>query len=228
VGYEREAAEVELPEKRRLVVSKIDPAGYDLRALLQLPWAYRLFGRLIGEVHIRQEFVREYVHPRVADRILDIGCGPATILDYLPAVDYVGFDMSAAYIASAVEHYGTRGAFKNKRLGRDEIKELGLFDIVLAQGVLHHLDDAEASLLLRLAHDSLKPGCRLVTFDGCYKDRQSVMTRFLLRHDRGHFVRTEQEYHRLVSTVFQAVKVSIRNDLLRIPYTHIIMECEKQ
>jgi SAM-dependent methyltransferase len=41
----------------------------------------------------------------------------------------------------------------------------GCYDIVMAFGVLHHLDDAEGRELFRGARRALKPGGRFVTLD---------------------------------------------------------------
>ena len=99
------------------------------------------------------------------------------------------------------------------------------FDVALALGVVHHLDDAEARQLFQTAHDALRPGGKLVTLDGVFAPHQSAVARYLVRRDRGKFVRSEEGYVQIASQVFSAVKATLRHDLLRIPYTHIIMEC---
>jgi SAM-dependent methyltransferase len=101
----------------------------------------------------------------------------------------------------------------------------GGFDIVLATGVLHHLDDEEARELFRTAREALRPGGRLVTLDGCYVDGQSRMARYLLSRDRGKFVRAPEAYVRLARSQFEDVQASVRDDLLRIPYTHVALVC---
>ena len=35
------------------------------------------------------------------DAVLDVGCGPADVLRYLPEVDYVGIDRSSTYVPEA-------------------------------------------------------------------------------------------------------------------------------
>ena len=79
--------------------------------------------------------------------------------------------------------------------------------------------------MFQIAHDALKPGGKLVTLDGVWSKGQSAGARALLARDRGQFIRNEESYLRIASKAFDNVKVSIRHDLLRIPYTHIIMEC---
>lgn len=200
-----------------------------LNSVLELPAAYKLFSALVGADNSQTVLVNEHVRPAIGYKILDIGCGPGNILDYLPKVDYYGFDFNPSYIDSAVKRFGQRGQFFCQRVSEADVflKQPDSFDIVLAVGILHHLDDAEAMQLFEIAKYALKSGGRLVTYDGCYEERQSKTARYLLSRDRGEFVRTEPEYTRLARTQFDRVTRSIRHDLLRIPYTHIIMECEK-
>ena len=200
-----------------------------MKALLERPALYRLFARAVGAERGRSTYVKEYVRPGVGERILDIGCDPGDILDHLPRVDYVGFDINSSYIESARNRYGTRGQFNCARVSSGPIlaDQEGTFDIVLATGVLHHLDDAEAGELFGIAARALRKGGRLVTFDGCFVDGQSRAARYLISNDRGRFVRRPEGYVGLASRVFDSVVPHIRSDLLRIPYTHIILECAK-
>jgi hypothetical protein len=94
-------------------------------------------------------------------------------------------------------------------------------------GILHHLDDGEALQLFHLAQTALKPGGRLITLDGVFVQKQSPCARYIISKDRGQNVRTQQGYLQLASQVFSTITTSIRHDLLRIPYTHIILECMK-
>jgi SAM-dependent methyltransferase len=198
-----------------------------LRSVLDASWAYRLFGSIIGAHSTRATFVSEYVRPQAGQRILDIGCGPGTLVPYLGEAEYVGFDANANYIAAARDRYGGRARFLCERVGPDVARNLPAFDIAIASGVLHHLDDVEATQLIELAHSSLVPGGRLITFDGCYTPNQGWAAQFLLSRDRGRHLRRSDEYVRLASLAFKDVRSTVRTDLLRIPYTHIILECRK-
>ena len=95
----------------------------------------------------------------------------------------------------------------------------------MALGVLHHLDDDEALTLFQIARDALKPGGKLVTIDGVYTDDQPHVVKYLLSRDRGRFVRSEAGYRELASKVFSNIESSVRHDLLRIPYSLIILKC---
>jgi SAM-dependent methyltransferase len=193
---------------------------------LGVPVVYRTFQRLIGSGGVRRAFLNEYVRPVPKEKVLDIGCGPADILDYLPGVDYLGLDISPEYIHAARKRFGKRGRFCCGDVGLATVEqESGTFSLVMATGVLHHLDDQTAAKLFDLARLALGPGGRLVTFDGCYEPKQSGIARWMLSHDRGTFVRAPADYERLASVSFANVELSMRHDLLRIPYTHVIMRC---
>jgi SAM-dependent methyltransferase len=137
----------------------------------------------------------------------------------------MGLDSNPHYVERAEKHYGGRATFRCDNFSLGTIDELGSFDIVLATGVLHHLDDDDAVMLLRLARKALKKGGRLITVDGCFIEQQSIIARFLISRDRGQNVRTKEGYGRLATSVFGQVRVDVRHDLLRVPYTHIILEC---
>ena len=55
--------------------------------------------------------IKNYLRPSIGDRILDIGCGPADLLSYLPQVEYIGFDANSKYISDAKRRYGNQGTF---------------------------------------------------------------------------------------------------------------------
>lgn len=197
-----------------------------LSTLLSLPSGYQLFQRMVGSDFAGKTYLAEFVKPAPGEKILDLGCGPAEILNYLPAVNYTGFDISPEYIDAARKRFGSKGRFFCGDVGSATIEgEHGTFDLAMAVGVLHHLDDAQAGKLFALARRALCPGGRLVTYDGCYVPGQSRVARWLLAQDRGKFVRSQEAYVRLAAAHFSNVQPSVRHDLLRMPYTHIIMRC---
>lgn len=197
----------------------------DIRSILNLPVFYRMLRRGSGCRKNRENYVKEYLHPKEGERVLDIICGTADILEYFPLVDYVGFDMNPYYINWAREKYGHRGLFICRKVGKDIVDEFSNFDLVMANGVIHHLADAEAEELFITARMALKPSGMLVTIDSYFVERQSLITRCILSLDRGRFVRNREQYKRLASLVFPVVKETIRQDISRLPFTHIIMEC---
>ncbi|MEO7326045.1 MAG: class I SAM-dependent methyltransferase [Dokdonella sp.] len=199
-----------------------------LRSLLSLPSAYSLTQNLFGAERARAVLAREYARPEPGQCLLDIGCGTAQILPHLPAsVRYVGVDLSQPYIDAARTTHGDRGEFHCVDVSSVDRNMFRDFDIVMATGLLHHLDDDPARDMFRIAHAALRPNGRLITFDGCFAPHQSAAARFIIARDRGRNVRTAEQYVALARDVFREVRVDIRDDLLRIPYTHAILECSR-
>ena len=193
--------------------------------MLALPAGYRLFLRLIGVRRSRTELVARYIRPQPSDRVLDCGCGPGDMIEYLGDVEYVGIDIDADYIAAARNRFGDRATFRLGPLGAETITEEAHYDLVLAWGVLHHMDDEQVMEFMNLAHRSLKPKGRIVTLDPCYTEDQSRAARYFLDKDRGDHVRSLDEWRHLVTPTSPSASFHVRHDMLRIPYTHLIMEC---
>jgi SAM-dependent methyltransferase len=195
-----------------------------IRSVLAIPAAYQMWWNMVGGPAYAKVLVNEYAQPSTGGRILEIGCGPGTILRYLPPSEYLGFDLSASYIELAKKRF-PKARFVCERVSQFSLAQEQGFDVVLALGIVHHLEDAEARQLFQIAHDALKPGGKLVTCDGVWADGQSPKARWLLARDRGEHIRSEQEYVRIASQVFSNIRPSVRHDLLRIPYTHLILKC---
>lgn len=197
-----------------------------IHAILSHPFVYSTFQTLMGARQARAKFTHDFIKPAPGMKILDIGCGPADILSYIPSVDYYGFDISESYIAQALAKYGNRGTFYCQHLAEADINVLPAFDIVLALGLMHHLDDAQAVGVLRLAFKALKPGGRLLTIDPCFHSLQNPIARFLIHNDRGRNVRDKAGYEWIANQVFESPRLEVRHQAW-IPYTHCFMECKK-
>lgn len=198
-----------------------------IRAILSSPVIYDALQNIMGAHKVRQELVNEFIRPEDGCRILDLGCGTAKILRYIPStVEYWGYDMSPDYIAAAKAEYGNRGHFQCGLLSEADLNKLPKFDRVLALGVLHHLDDDVAEDFFTLAKQALNPAGRVVTIDPCLAAGQSPIARFLILRDRGQNVRDAHGYTSLAQDTFANVTGTLRHRAW-IPYTHWIMECAK-
>lgn len=196
-----------------------------LRAILSIPVVYIAFQRMLGAHEVRSYFAKNFIRPFAGCIVLDIGCGPADMLEYLQNTDYWGFDISESYINQANKKYGKNGKFFCQELTVAHIENMPLFDRVLALGLLHHLDNEGAANVMRLAHKALKPGGRLLTLDPCLEPNQNLVARFLVKKDRGQNVRTQADYLSLASTFFKSPHIEIYHRKRGIPYTYCFMEC---
>ena len=200
----------------------------DVRSALSFAPIYDSYQRLLGATRLRRALANDVIRAKSSDRVLDIGCGTGAILRFLSDCDYVGFDASERYISQAFRDFGSKGKFQCAQVDRFSLRDAGTFDIVLAMGILHHLSDSEATELFELAATALKPKGRLVTIDGVFHEQQSRMARWIISKDRGQYIRTESAYVHLAKNTFRAVKARVRDDLLLIPYSHLIMECSAE
>jgi SAM-dependent methyltransferase len=101
----------------------------------------------------------------------------------------------------------------------------GEFDIVTANGLLHHLDDDLANRLFEIGSTVLKEGGRMITVDPCYFDGQSRLTRFVVSKDRGQNVRRQEEYALLAKNAFAEVSNLLWYGYAPIPFSVSIVEC---
>lgn len=198
-----------------------------IRSILDHPRVYHLLQTLLGAHKGRIELVRDFIRPNTGDFILDIGCGPAEIIDYLPKIKYWGFDISPNYIAQAKARYQDQAHFFQKELTEDDVSSLPKFDTALAVGVLHHLNDETSKHLFELLHKALKPGGRVVCIDPCYEDGQNLLAKFLISRDRGQNVRAQSGYATLVPNFLFECRTEVRHRVW-IPYTHCYMECTRK
>lgn len=197
-----------------------------IRAVLSHPLAYSMLQNIMGAHAARKRIVTDLIKPFPGMKVLDLGCGPADILNYMPDVKYWGYDISERYIIEAKKKFENDAHFVCKQFNESEIAELPEFDVVLAIGLLHHLDDAEVVELLKLGEMVLKRGGRILTVDPCFTVDQNLIARFLVSHDRGQNVRTKDGYEFLAQQVFKSPEVKVRHQSW-IPYTHCYMECTR-
>lgn len=195
-----------------------------VRAVLSLAPVYRFTQNALGAQRFRRALTEQYIRATADDRVIDFGCGTADILDHLPDVDYLGFDPSERYVGDARSRFGERAHFVTTVEGvaghRSERT------LALAVGVLHHMDDALAASTIALAARSLVEDGRMVTIDPTIVGGQPKIARLLAEQDRGRHVR-DPDATRALFAEFGDVKVTVRHDLLRVPYSHVIVEASR-
>jgi SAM-dependent methyltransferase len=199
-----------------------------IRRILSHSSVYDAFQSLVGGAAARRRICAEYFRATPGMTIVDVGCGTAEILDYLPTgVRYFGFDLAQEYIDTAMARFGTRGIFRCQDITLLGANEIPPCDLAIAFGVLHHLDDDGARALLENLYERLAPGGRMVTIDPALEEGQAWLARALIRRDRGQNVRKGSDYLALTPDRFSEKLLTLRHDLLRIPYSHAILECTK-
>ena len=171
----------------------------------------------------KSRLARELYRMAPGSKVLDVGCGPASLFPDKPKDDYTGMDLNARRTAYANAAYGGQGRFLVGDASSSLKEEEGTFDLVIASALLHHLDDDRARRMLDRLCRLLKPGGRIVTFDNVWLEKQNPVAWCLNKLDSGLNVRFEAGYRDLVAGLPVAVEGRLYRDLLRIPYDHFSM-----
>lgn len=200
-----------------------------IRKILELSKFYSLFQWVLGAEQSRALIIEHYLNIQPGMSLLDIGCGPADILEKLPTdCHYVGFDFQPSYIESAKKRYGNRGEFYCANVASHTFSQDERFDRIYVGALLHHLEDSEVESLLQSIHNLLSPGGYLIAVENVFCDEQSWLAKKIIGFDRGQNVRTAEGYTHLLQKYFSHIEYEIRHDLLRIPYTHILLRCSHE
>ena len=162
-----------------------------LFSLYQLPFARQKLRQLLK--HADLEHVRS---------VLDVGCGPGTNAPQFTGAQYLGIDMNRNYIELA------RNRYKKNFLVADVTSPqgipAGMYDFILVNSFLHHLDvPSTLGILSRLSE--------LLTADGHLHSVELVLpekagiARWLALHDRGKFPRSLSSWRELFEDKLQTV-----------------------
>jgi len=203
-----------------------------LKRLLSFSWIYELFQNLVGAGKAHRWLAENCLRLKGGERVVDVGCGTGNFRKALPRdIEYVGFDISEKYIAKARHTFSQNGTFLVGTAADflpDPDPRLCGADLVICMGLLHHLNDEETLQVFKLADKILRPGGRLVCWEPTFLIHQSPISRWIIGRDRGRNVRTEPEWKAIAARIFPNVSTSIVTGLVRVPYVHIIIECEKE
>jgi SAM-dependent methyltransferase len=167
---------------------------------------FGLYRRILGH-----PFVYEQVRPRVVGGIdmrplydllpadarrsvLDVGCGTGDALKYIDEFEsYLGVDTDEIAIRAARKRWGKKPnvRFEHRTLRAEDVADLAPTGVVLS-GVLHHLTNAEAEGVLRLAAGSRRL-VRIVTSDIVFLPGK-LFNNVMAMMDRGRFCRSPDAY----------------------------------
>jgi SAM-dependent methyltransferase len=198
-----------------------------VKKLLKYSNLYNFSMNIMGSKKSRKIFINDYVLLSEHSRVLDLGCGPADILNFLtPFIDYTGIDASSNYISAAKNKFPDQKFICT--IFDSNTKLDGKFDVVLAVGLIHHLNDETSRNLIVNASKVLNDGGQFITLDNVLYNGQSWLNRWIIKQDRGDYIRNLREYTSLFpQDKFSQIQFDLREDLLRIPYSHVVSICTK-
>ena len=162
-------------------------------------------------------------------RVIDFGCGVGHHSKLFQNGYYLGIDPSESCIRVAERMYASP-SIEFKLGDQTTLKSLPgeSFDLVFAIGVLHHIDDQVSTEFISETFRLLKPGGRLMTFDPVLHENQSKLSSWIVKQDRGRWVRTEFQQIKIIEKVFSGkIHSQVYKNLLRIQYDHILINTRK-
>ena len=190
------------------------------------PLVYRIIQYIMSGTSFRNSIIKKNIKKSNL-KILDIGCGPAQILEQIPRCDYYGYDIDQRSIQYAKKKYRQKNYhFYCKKFNKTEIKKLPKFDFVIFFGILHHLSNKEADKMLTLCKRTMKKNSKLLTEDPILLEKQNIIAKFLIEKDRGINVRQKKEYINLLKKHFKKIKNKVTHQFF-IPYTWFTTICSK-
>ncbi|MEM7068942.1 MAG: class I SAM-dependent methyltransferase [Pseudomonadota bacterium] len=196
-----------------------------LYRLITIPGIYELVQNCLGGKNSRQAYRDQYFSDIAGKRVLEVGCGPGTAISVLSdCSEYIGMDWNSEHIERANARFGDKHIkFICGDVSKDLDPEFEQFDYILAFGILHHLDDGQASGLLKACADLLDDDGRFLSIDPAYHDGQNFFAKWIIDRDSGQDIRREEGYRGLAQKHFNRVETNICTDKLRIPYSHCVV-----
>lgn len=149
---------------------------------------------------LRQEGLQEL------GNVLDLGCGTGVLANVFRPTDYVGVDINPRYIQRAGKKHAMHRFLVMD--GRALHFQSRSFDTVIISGVIHHLEDRDATAILDEALRVLKPGIgRLIMWEDVpTRHRLNLIGWLVHQLDEGEHIRAEHQYLHLVESVFRHVR----------------------
>lgn len=188
----------------------------------------RLYGSvqsLIRGRKFQKKFVEKYLKLSPGMAVLDVGCGTGWLYSAIRDLhcEYTGIDSCEKRIRTCKARFENKEAFQVAKA--EGIKSLSenKYDVVVAFGLLHHLEDNEAKSLAEGAHRCLKKSGQLITADGVFLEKQNIVKKMLLRLDRGKFIRNTHEYKEIIRKYFPNPECNLEDQLFFMPYDLIVI-----
>ena len=169
--------------------------------LLNFPRLYNLRFLVAGNQKLTRDYITKYYRYFNCHSVIDIGCGTGDFTPLFSKKEYLGIDINPRYIAYAQKHYSYRFIchnvidydFKNYK-----------FDASLFISTFHHLSDTQSKIILKKT--SIITRKIIIIID--LNPETSLIKKFLIRLDRGNYVRTTKEKIALLSPYGKIIHVS--------------------
>jgi 2-polyprenyl-3-methyl-5-hydroxy-6-metoxy-1,4-benzoquinol methylase len=146
--------------------------------------------------------------------VLDVGCGIGTFSRFVQG-KYLGIDANPRYIDYARRQNKHADHEFRQGLTSDITANGERFDVVLLVDIVHHLTESEAIGLLREAGQITRGW--VINFD-TIMEQSTALGHWVVRHDRGAYIRPRQQHLALFESA--NLKVEESRDLRLGPFNN--------
>lgn len=201
-----------------------------LAAVFDNTQLYKLFQFSVIKAGTSEIIRNEVLMPVGVENVLDFGCGIGYHSVVFPNSQFLGIEPLESCVKKAQRLF--RSSNVSFVLGdHQKLKEIpdSSYHLIIAIGVLRHIDDSTFLSFMKEGYRILKPNGRITTFDPVIHPTQTRISKWVVLRDRGSFVRTEVGYKTIIEEEFaDETESQIYTNLLRIPYDHIRFHCIKR
>lgn len=191
-----------------------------LYKIVTIPFFYEAIQKTLGRDKARSYLHKNFLQTKRGAQVLEVGCGPGSLLPLLGEVNYLGMDLNPAHIEKAKTENGDNGVFICGNAVTDTEHAAGPYDLIICIGLLHHLDDHECKSMINTLSSRLSSNGRFVSFDPTYIKNQNLIAKKMNDLDSGQNIRTPSEYAELFPTQGFILRTEILSGLLNVPYNH--------
>lgn len=173
-----------------------------VNCLAQNPTLLDILRRLLEGNHNgeRKIIIRELPN-RLSQKVLDLGCGTGVFSPFF-GPNYTGIDISKKYIEHA------RRKYNNKTFLVADARMLDFpthsFDVILINGVLHHMDDKTILEILPEMERVLKPDGQVLVMENV--PGKALLAKLVTKLDLGEYIRLPNDYSYLLEKHFNINK----------------------
>jgi SAM-dependent methyltransferase len=202
-----------------------------IHQILRFTWAYNAVQNVLGGRAGTKFLVDNFIKPKSGDNILDFGSGTGSLFNFLNLIDgitYTGIEPNPEYTRICQADFK---GFPNANFYTGSIEIVNSlaeeFDIIIVFAVLHHLNLNSWPTILESLFDKLRKGGRLLLLDNILHDGQNLVSKTLIKLDRGQSILHEDDYKNYIKNSGYSFESIIKTDLMKVPYSHILTTIKK-
>ena len=196
-----------------------------IHTILEFPFFYEV----VQKIFSHSKSIKEWFNliKDCEDKvILDVGCGPGKSSQYFTkAKKYVGIDISKIYIEHAKLNYSDTGDFFCIPIEKIDELDLNEINMVVMNGVLHHLSDEQISNFLEKIKLKMSENSFIVSCDPVFTQKTSL-TNYVVSLDRGTNIRSKENLLNLLSEQVNIISHKIIKQNFP-PYQRIFLKFTK-